>query len=294
MLANRIEQMKIHTQTSTTKEQSLYKCSICSDNEVIYQFTDETKTYISSMEPCSCVKERRFKEFNPSEDFTNKELRHTFKNALIDDDNMKQFEAAISFIRNLDAHINNGTWLYVFGDELRADYLSKQVKEAQRAESLNKQVKEMSAFGTGKTFLMQCIANALAHRKQPGIFVNEERLFGDIKATYERKNVESEREVLHRYYQVPILMIDDIFSAQYTEWAEGKLFGILDERWRKKRITIFSSNYAVGRIKSRLPFNGGKISSRITGQSEFIEMVGPDRRRSIDRDYIWKRGIETE
>ncbi|WP_181438673.1 DnaA ATPase domain-containing protein [Paenibacillus sambharensis] len=223
------------------------------------------------MELCSCHYDQQFTKYNASSGFSNKELGHTFKNAIIDDENRSYFEIAVDFIKNIDNHLDWGTWLYLFGDESRAKSLTDQ------------HGREYSAFGTGKTYLMQCIANALTHRKIPAIYVNEEKLFGDIKATYDRASDESEQDVLKRYYNIPVLLIDDLFTTSYKDWAEGKLFSILDARVNEKKVTIITSNYAVGRIRDRLPVNGGKIASRITGQAQLIEMVGTDRRRTIAR-----------
>ncbi|MBB6672606.1 ATP-binding protein [Cohnella nanjingensis] len=185
----------------------------------------------------------------------------TFRSAEIDEDNRKAFEEAADFIRNIDDHRKEGTWIYIYGDSAKASAQSK------------------SAYGTGKTYLMQCIANALAHRNIPSIYVTEETLFGEIKSTYQRNSDENEQDVLRRYYTIPILMIDDLFTANYTDWSEGKLFSILDSRYNEDKITIMTSNFATGRIETKLPENGGKIGSRIVGKSILIEMLGKDRRR---------------
>ena len=104
-------------------------------------------------------------------------------------------------------------------------------------------------------------------------------MFGEIKATYQRKSEESEQDVLRRYYTIPILMIDDLFSANYTDWSEGKLYSILDSRYNENKITIITSNFATGRIEKKLPENGGKIAIRIVGKKVMIEMIGKDRMR---------------
>lgn len=223
---------------------------------------------VATVELCSCHYERQFHKYNAAETFSAKEKEYTFKNATIDDNNTEQYTIAIDFIKNIREHLEEGTWLYIFGDQFRAAEVSKEKGQA------------LEAFGTGKTYLMQCMANAFAVRKIPAIYVTEETLFGDIKATYNRDSDESESDILNRYYNVPILMIDDIFTASYTEWAEGKLFSIIDERQKKSKVTIMTSNYAIGRIPQRLPLNGGKIASRINGQAKMIEMIGPDRRTS--------------
>lgn len=207
-----------------------------------------------------------FKNYNPSESFNPKELGYTFKAATIDNMNREHFKKAADFVRDIKNHMETGTWLYIFGDDAR-------VTEASRTQGAI-----LNAYGTGKTYLMQCMANAFSYRKIPAIYVTEERLFADIKATYNKGSEDSEDEVLQRYYNVPILMIDDIFTAQYKEWAEGKLFSIIDERQKNNKVTIMTSNYSLGRIRERLPLNGGKIGSRIDGRSIQIEMLGPDRR----------------
>lgn len=221
---------------------------------------------VAIVENCTCQTEKLFKKYNASETFNAKERGYTFKTATIDNLNREQFGKAIDFVREYKRHMELGTWLYIFGDDARVAEVSRE-----KGAILN-------AYGTGKTYLMQCMANAFSLRKIPAIYVTEERLFTDIKATYNRDSDESEDDVLQRYYSVPILMIDDIFTASYKDWAEGKLFSIIDERQKNSKVTIMTSNYSLGRIGERLKMNGGKIGSRIKGQAIEIEMLGPDRR----------------
>lgn len=214
---------------------------------------------------CECQVMQEFENCNAALGMSEEERQHTFKNAVVDKENEEQFKLAVEFVRNIDKHRQLGTWLYIFGDEQRANDFG------------------VSAYGTGKTYLMNCIANALTLRRIPALYVKEEKMFGDIKATYNKGSEESESDVLDRYYRVPILFIDDLFSAQYksnggSDWAESKLFSILDARKNNKKVTIITSNYAAGRIKDRLPVNGAKIASRIIGEAERIEMIGRDRR----------------
>lgn len=210
---------------------------------------------------CECHYEKMNEKYCANTTFNQTTKNHTFTNAIMDGYNKDALEAATSFMRQIEAHKQEGTWLYIYADTTVA---------ASR---------KLSAYGTGKTYLMQCIANALAYRNIPAIYVAEETLFGEIKSTYQRNSEESEQDVLRRYYTIPILMIDDLFSANYTDWSEGKLYSILDSRYNDNKITIITSNFATGRIEKKLPENGGKIASRIVGKSVMIEMIGKDRRR---------------
>lgn len=256
------------TTSSTTSNDGCEKCNYTGTINTFKWVQDDNYPIpreVATIELCSCFYEKQFQKFNATESFSPEEKLYTFKNAVIDDHNREHYKIAVDFVKEIKEHMKYGTWLYIFGDEARAEEVNA------------------SAYGTGKTYMMQCIANALAYRKIPGLYVTETRLFGDIKATYSRESDESEYEVLSRYYNVPILLIDDIFSEQYKDWAEAKLFSILDERQKNNKVTIMTSNYATGRIYKRLPINGRKIASRITGQAIMIEMIGPDRREEKAR-----------
>ncbi|PNQ83091.1 hypothetical protein C1T21_00615 [Paenibacillus sp. F4] len=294
-LLKRVEAMKAQQKTSSLENQGQKKslfpknsyseleapegCPKCDYTGTINTFrwiekegyTDKRgapmKVQVAQVEPCSCLLDRQLAKYTANSSFNHEQKQHTFKNAVIDAKNAEHFAIATDFLNNIDSHKKDGTWLYIFGDETR-------IKGNQ------------SAYGTGKTFLMDCIANALAERRMPGLYVTEETLFGDIKSTYSRNSEESENEVLSRYYNVPVLMIDDLFTAPYTEWSEGKLYSILNERMQNGMITIITSNYSTDRIHERLPLNGRKIASRIVGQAQRIEMIGPDRREKKARDRL--------
>lgn len=233
--------------------------------------THEDESYVYKGKPiryetvklvtCECHYNKMNEKYCANVTFNQTTKGYTFMNAVTDGYNRDALEAATSFVREIAAHRQEGTWLYIYADT--TDAMSR----------------KLSAYGTGKTYLMQCIANALAYRNIPAIYVAEEKLFGDIKATYQKKSDESEQDVLRRYYTIPILMIDDLFTANYTDWSEAKLYSILDSRYNDNKITIITSNYATGRIEKKLPENGGKIASRIIGKSVMIEMLGKDRRR---------------
>lgn len=273
VLQKRIDKLRRETKTSQeSSDRTSQNCPKCNDTGVIstnevhesesYTYKDKPMKYFAaSVKTCECHYAKMNEKYAANVTFSKTSKEHTFKTAIIDAYNRDAMEAGASFIRNIDAHREEGTWIYIYGDPtLTAS-------------------KNMSAYGTGKTYLMQCIANALAYRNIPAIYVAEETLFGEIKSTYQKKSEESEQDVLRRYYTIPILMIDDLFSANYTDWSEGKLYSILDSRYNENKITIITSNYATGRIEKKLPDNGGKIASRIIGKSVMIEMIGKDRRR---------------
>lgn len=210
---------------------------------------------------CECHKATIFDKYNAAAGMKGDEISHRFENSVMDDENSQAFTQCRLFTENIQEHLERGSWLYIHGDE-------------ERAKTANK-----SAYGTGKSHLTQCIGNLLTDMKQRAIYVTEDKLFTDIKSTYRKDSEESEGEVMWRYENVPILLIDDLFKSKTSDWTEDKLFHLLNNRQVPGKVTIINSNYAPSRIHKTNPINGPAIASRVLGQAIIIEMIGKDRRR---------------
>ncbi|WP_028551738.1 DnaA ATPase domain-containing protein [Paenibacillus sp. UNC451MF] len=211
---------------------------------------------------CDCYKEQIFVNCNATSGMKPGEQNRFFENAILDQENRHFFQQAKKFVDSIDVHLKAGTWLYIHGDKQRAE------------------PRGLSAFGTGKSYLTHCIGNELTRLKYRSIYVTEQKLFQDIKSTYRKDSEESEEEVLWRYHNVPILLIDDLFKSQYKDWAEDKMFHLLEARNCPGRVTIINGNYAPNRIDIAMERNGSAVSSRIFGQAVLMEMIGTDRRRN--------------
>lgn len=210
---------------------------------------------------CECHKKKVFEKYTATAGMKENEKERRFATAERDEENRQSFSQAEKFVEHIDHHKKKGSWLYIYGDPQRA------------------RDKGMSAFGTGKSFLTHCIGNELTVRGERAIYVTEDKLFEQIKETYQKGSEESESDVLYRYQRIPILLIDDLFKSKTTEWAEDKIFHLLNNRMEPGLVTIINSNYAPNRLEGPMPKNGGAITSRILGQAILIEMIGRDRRR---------------
>lgn len=210
---------------------------------------------------CECQKKAIFDKFNAASGMKPNERERYFDTAELDDENRSKFEQVRKFVNHIDDHLKAGTWMYIFGDADRA-----------RPQGL-------SEVGTGKSYMTHCIGNELTRSKYSSVYVTEDKLFEEIKSTYQRDSQESESDVLYRYQNVPILLIDDLFKSKMTEWAEDKLFHLLNNRLVPGKVTIINSNYAPNRIELVCPKTGPAIASRILGNAIGIEMIGRDRRR---------------
>lgn len=146
------------------------------------------------------------------------------------------------------------------------------------------------ARGTGKTHLMASLAREIILKAPPlqtrfeqtyqrdhdytPVFVSTPELLMRIRACYNNDDI-SEEELLNKYSGTAILMLDDLGAEKPTEWVLQTLYLIIDRRYRHMKRTIISSNYTLDQIANRLD---DRISSRIAGMCQIIQIKGKDRR----------------
>jgi DNA replication protein DnaC len=281
----RAKSYQFQTTCSTSSTPAASKCpyGLCDGGGTIntfrwvedpgYHYNGEpVKHQVATVIPCKCHTETVFEKYNASAGMKPDERLETFDAAEFDDDNRAALTQCRRFVESIDAHLQKGSWLYIYGDEDRAKKAGK------------------GAYGTGKSYVTHCIGNHLTSIRQKAIYITEDKLFEEIKDTYNRSSNETESQVLWKYEHVPILLIDDLFKSKTTDWTEDKLFHLLDKRKGPGKVTIINSNYAPNRIELILPKNGPAIASRIIGEAVLIEMIGRDRRR----DKALRRRKEAE
>lgn len=112
--------------------------------------------------------------------------------------------------------------------------------------------------GSGKTRLACSILNAVIKQDLGSVkFLTVTGLLGKLKETYSNVDI-SELDVMKRYNETDVLVLDDIGLEKVTEWVNEKLFDIIDYRISNKKITIFTSNCKINDLKL-----GSRIISRI-------------------------------
>ena len=97
------------------------------------------------------------------------------------------------------------------------------------------------AVGVGKSGLLVGIVNAFLERKQQAVYKTAAGMLDALRASYET----DEYETLMNYFcGIKVLALDEVWRHKPTEWAEEKLFHILDERYRHYdiRLTLIATN----------------------------------------------------
>jgi DNA replication protein DnaC len=116
--------------------------------------------------------------------------------------------------------------------------------------------------GSGKTFLACCIANALLAEGLLVLFVIVPDLLDRLRAAYTPNSGSNliEQDLLETARQVPLLILDDLGSHNYTEWVRNKLYSILNHRLNYCLPTIITTNINLEDLDE---FLGERTTSRI-------------------------------
>lgn len=142
--------------------------------------------------------------------------------------------------------------------------------------------------GTGKTFLLGCIANALHDQGVAVYYIGANRLRELLarRQTLLRifnpdlDEVEENEQQYARILDVELLMIDDLGSETRDEAFQADLLTLLDERYRYKRATIITGNLAPADMLSKKVYDE-RLVSRLVGHYRLLRFEGADIRREV-------------
>lgn len=155
------------------------------------------------------------------------------------------------------AHLGARNWLYLYG-----------------------------SYGLGKTHLaVSALKYLCLNRQWEPLLVRWSEYCSRIQQSWQSGNPDSEFELWRQATRVTILVLDDIDKRASSEWALGKLYELIDQRYLHRLPTILTAN----RNLEALSTYWGKtepmqdlaraIVSRIVGQlAAVIEFSGRDYR----------------
>ncbi len=121
--------------------------------------------------------------------------------------------------------------------------------------------------GTGKTFLTALIAKEFIREGRSVIFGDVPELLEEIKMTFDSDKLKAE-DVLNRYYNCDLLIMDDIGAGQVTEWTVGVLYQVINRRVNAGKRLIVTSNFDLKGLNQRLAtkdaYGARRIISRLS------------------------------
>ena len=136
------------------------------------------------------------------------------------------------------------------------------------------------APGLGKTSLAISIARYLLDNGEAVVYVQLTQFFDALKKTFSEDALEDEDEVLRRYQQAPVLVIDefhvDAGKVGKTEWRRGRAYDLINHRYANRLPTIITTNYSDVQIEAAW---GEATAHRMEAFAHWIELAGLELRR---------------
>lgn len=126
-----------------------------------------------------------------------------------------------------------------------------------------------NAKGSGKTRMCAAIANELIAKGVRVKFTTGSDILESFRESYDKEKGESEAQVLRRYVEPAVLIIDDLGQTGANNWRNNMFFNIINRRYEQGKVTLYTSNAPLGRL-SGLGYDD-RIVSRITGCSMVLE-----------------------
>lgn len=180
-------------------------------------------------------------------------LKHTFENATIDEFNRPLY----TYLQEWDPQ--SGVGVYI----------------APEKTAENKQ-----GNGTGKTYALHALTHRLCKERINCLYSASGEFLEQLKATYDGSSYYTEYEIMQRYINVPVLLLDDLGKENIkTDWAPERFYYLIDRRAELGNPTIYASNFYVEELEDKYGNNfGPAIVSRIVGTCKLFALGGPDRR----------------
>ena len=128
--------------------------------------------------------------------------------------------------------------------------------------------------GTGKSFAVGCIANALLDRDVPVLMTNFPTILARLSGTFG----EDRAAFLDSLGDYDLLIIDDLGAERNTGYSMEQMFSIVDSRYRSGKPLIVTANLKLDELKHPLDLSHARIYDRILERCAPILFAGKNFR----------------
>lgn len=125
--------------------------------------------------------------------------------------------------------------------------------------------------GTGKTHLSCAILSEAIWKGKTALFTSVAKMMSKIKTSWVTGATVSQDELVRRFTEVEVLVLDEIGTFRsISEREKDLLFDIINERYEQMRSTIYISNLNLYGKDSIEEYLEERIMDRISEQSEVL------------------------
>ncbi len=138
--------------------------------------------------------------------------------------------------------------------------------------------------GGGKTHLGMAIRGEVERNHVcQALAVTQPFLLNQIRATWNRRpgddpDARSEDWMMDRLLHAKFLLWDDLMN--WPEWADDRMFALIDGRYRGGRKTVFTSNHDPDQLEHMM---GPRLWSRFVGRTRMVPVTATDYRKEVER-----------
>ena len=129
--------------------------------------------------------------------------------------------------------------------------------------------------GTGKTFLINCVAKALMDSYHSVIYLTSTDLFESFSRAIRRHDDAEQEETEDAIMNCDLLIIDDLGTEMNNSYTTSRLFYVLNQRMVLHKSVMISTNLNFRAMQDRY---SDRIVSRIMAEYEIIPLYGADQR----------------
>lgn len=160
-------------------------------------------------------------------------------------------------------------------NEKISDICHRYVDNFPKMKAKGKGLMFLGGFGTGKTFLAACIANALLDEGFSVLMTNFTRLVNTLFGMREGK-----QEYIDSLNKYSLLIIDDLGVERQSEYVAEIVQNIIDSRYRAGLPLIITSNLSPKDFTETHDIAKSRLYSRISEMCLPLVVNGVDRRKA--------------
>ena len=173
-------------------------------------------------------------------------------------------------------------WTFEKDDRANAkisDICHRYVENFPKMKAKGKGLMFLGGFGTGKTFLAACIANALLDEGFSVLMTNFPRLVNTIHGMREGK-----QEYIDSLNKYSLLIIDDLGVERQSEYVAEIVQNIVDSRYRAGLPMVITTNLSPKDFSETQDVAKSRLYSRISEMCLPLIVKGVDRRKANAAD----------